>query len=80
MAAALIVVLVSMTAIPGLIPLLLFHDGFTALRVANALQVGMLFFGGYWWAHYSGGNPWFTGLVIAFIGTALVLLAVPLGG
>lgn len=79
-AAALIVALVSMTAIPGLIPLLLFHDGFTALRVANALQVGMLFFGGYWWAHYSGGNPWFTGLVIAFIGTALVLLAVPLGG
>jgi len=79
-AAALIVMLVSMTAIPGLIPLLVLQDGFTALRVANALQVGLLFFTGYWWAHYSGGNRWLTGLAIALLGTALVLLAVPLGG
>jgi len=79
-AAALIVVLVSATAIPGLIPLLMLQDGFTALRVANALQVGLLFFTGYWWAHYSGGNRWYTGLAIALLGTVLVLLAVPLGG
>jgi VIT1/CCC1 family predicted Fe2+/Mn2+ transporter len=79
-AATLIVVLVSATAIPGLIPLLLFQDGFTALRVANALQVGLLFLAGYWWAHYSGGHPWLAGLTIALLGTALVLLAVPLGG
>jgi hypothetical protein len=79
-AAALIAVLVSATAVPGLIPLLLFQDGFVALRVANALQVGLLFFTGYWWAHYSGGNRWLTGLAIALLGTALVLLAVPLGG
>jgi hypothetical protein len=79
-AATLIALLVSVTALPGLIPLLLFQDGFTALRVANVLQVGLLFFTGYWWAHFSGGNRWFTGLVIALLGTALVLLAVPLGG
>ena len=79
-AAALIAVLVAATAIPGLIPLLIFHDGFVALRVANALQVGLLFFTGYWWAGYSGANRWFTGLAIALFGTALVLLAVPLGG
>jgi hypothetical protein len=39
-AAALIVLLVSGTAVAGLIPLLVFQDGFTALRAANALQVG----------------------------------------
>jgi hypothetical protein len=79
-AAVLIVALVSATAIPGLIPLLLIQDGFIALRVANALQVILLFFVGYWWAHYSGSNGWLTGLAIALLGTALVLLAVPLGG
>jgi VIT1/CCC1 family predicted Fe2+/Mn2+ transporter len=79
-AAVLIAVLVSMTAIPGLIPLLLIQDGFVALRMANALQIGLLFFVGYWWAHYSGSNRWLVGLGIALLGTALVLLAVPLGG
>jgi len=80
MGAILIVILVSATALPGLIPLLLIQDGFAALRVANALQIGLLFFVGYWWAGYSGGNRWLTGSAIAALGTALVLLAVPLGG
>jgi hypothetical protein len=79
-AAVLVAVLVTATAIPGLIPLLIFKDGFVALRVANVLQIGLLFLAGYWWSHYSGSNPWRTGLAIAALGTALVLLAVPLGG
>lgn len=79
-AALLIAVLVSVTAIPGLIPLLIIQDGFVALRVANALQVGLLFLVGFWWARYSGSNRWLTGLAIALLGTLLVLLAVPLGG
>ena len=79
-AALLIVVLVSATAIPGLIPLLLIQDGFIALRVANVLQIGLLFFVGFWWAHYSGSNRWLIGMAIALLGTSLVLLAVPLGG
>jgi hypothetical protein len=79
-AAALIAILVSATAIPGLIPLLLIDDGFVALRVANVLQIGLLFVVGYWWAHYSGGKRWLVGIAIALLGTALVLLAVPLGG
>jgi hypothetical protein len=79
-AATLITVLVSATAIPGLIPLLAFHDSFAALRMANVLQIGLLFLAGYGWAHYTGSNRWWTGLAIALLGTALVLLAVPLGG
>ncbi len=79
-AAAIIALLVSATAIPGLVPLLLIQDGFVALRVANVLQIGLLFLAGYWWAHYSGSNRWLVGLAVALLGTALVLLAVPLGG
>lgn len=79
-AALLIVVLVSATAIPGLLPLLLIQDGFVALRVANVLQIALLFFVGYWWAHHSGSNRWRVGMAIALLGTSLVLLAVPLGG
>jgi hypothetical protein len=79
-AAVLIAVLVSTTAIPGLIPLLVLQDGFAALRVANVLQVGLLFVTGFWWAHYTGANRWWTGLAVALLGTALVLVAVPLGG
>jgi len=79
-AAVLIAVLVGATAIPGLVPLLLIQDGFVALRVANVLQIGLLFFVGYRWAHHSGSNRWLVGLAIALLGTALVLLAVPLGG
>ena len=69
-APALIAVLVSAMAIPGPIPLLLIQAGFVALRVASMLQIGLLFFAGYW----------LVGVVIALLGTALVLLAVPLGG
>ena len=79
-AAAVIAILVSATAIPGLVPLLLLQDGFVALRVANVLQIGLLFLVGYWWAHHSGSNRWRVGAAIASLGTALVLLAVPLGG
>ncbi len=79
-AALLITILVSATAIPGLVPLLAFQDGFVALRVANVLQIGLLFLVGYGWARYTGSNRWWTGLAIALLGTVLVLLAVPLGG
>jgi len=60
--------------------LLVMSDGFVALRVANGLQVALLFLVGFWWARHSGSNRGLTGLSIAMLGTALVLLAVPLGG
>jgi hypothetical protein len=79
-AAGLIVLLVSMTAIPGLISLLVVGDTYFALRVANVVQIGLLFLVGFGWAHYSGGNPWWTGLMIGLLGTGLVLISVALGG
>jgi hypothetical protein len=79
-AAGIIVALVSATAAPGLIPLLVMDDNSLALRTANALQVILLFAIGYRWAHYSGASPWRSALVIGLMGIALVLVAVALGG
>lgn len=79
-AAAIVLVLVSLTALPGLVPLLLLEHLDTALRVANALQVVLLFFIGYRWAHYAGTPGWRGALIVGLLGVALVLVAVVLGG
>lgn len=79
-AALLIVLLVAITAVPGALPLLLLDDAYSALRIANVLQICLLFVMGYGWAHYSGANPWRTGVLIALLGVGLVLVAVALGG
>ena len=79
-AAILIVLLVSATAIPGIVALLVLDDGYKALRIANILQICLLFLVGYRWAHHSGANPWWTGVMIALLGVVLVLVAVALGG
>lgn len=79
-AAFAIVLLVSLTAVPGVLPLLLMDDSYLALRVANLLQVVLLFLIGFNWAKHTGARPWFAGLLIMGLGTALVGVAVALGG
>lgn len=78
--AMLVTLLVAVAAIPGAIPLLLFNDAFAALRVANGIQVCLLFVVGFGWARHSGANPLRAGTIIALLGVTLVLLAVALGG
>ena len=79
-AAAIIFVLVSLTAVPGLIPLAVMSDLGMALRLANGLQVVLLFYVGYKWSHYSGSNPWCGAAMIGVMGIVLVLISVALGG
>lgn len=79
-AAALIVVLVTLTAIPGALPFLVVEDGLLALRLANLLQIALLFAVGFRWARYSGAPPWRTGGAMVGLGVALVAVAVALGG
>ena len=79
-AAAIIFVLVSLTAVPGLVPLALMSDVSLALRLANGLQVLLLFYVGYKWSHYSGSNPWRGAAIIGVMGVVLVLVSVVLGG
>lgn len=78
--AAVVVLLVSVTALPGVLPLLLVHDPQLGLRLANLVQVCLLFLVGHRWARLSGASPVRTGLVIVVLGVALVLVAVLLGG
>lgn len=79
-AAGLVLVLVSLTALPGLLPLLLVDDANLALRIANAGQVLLLFFIGFGWASYTGAPRLRTGALIALLGVILVLISVALGG
>jgi hypothetical protein len=72
--------LVVVTSIPAAIPFLLFDDARLALRVSNAVLLALLFVSGYFWARYTLGNPWIVGLCLLLGGTALVVVAIALGG
>jgi hypothetical protein len=73
-------VLVVIAGIPAAIPFLLIDDARLALRVSNAVLVGLLFFTGYWWARYTVSKPWLVGVSFLVIGIVLVVAAIALGG
>jgi len=79
-AAFLIFALVTLAALPSVLPLLVIEDPNTALRVSNAIQVALLFLGGYRWGSYTDISPWKVGLSIAILGAGMCVLAVFLGG
>jgi hypothetical protein len=72
--------LVFLTALPAVVPFLVLRDARIALRVSNAILIGLLFTVGWWWATYTGASPWRTGLFMAAFGVALVVVAISLGG
>jgi hypothetical protein len=72
--------LVVISGIPAAIPFMLIDDARLALRVSNAVLVGLLFFTGYWWARYTVSKPWLVGSAFLVIGIVLVGAAIALGG
>jgi hypothetical protein len=80
LAALVVFLLVSATAVPGVIPFLLLDDSDLALRVSNTVLVVLLFLGGYRWGHYTDAHPWRVGLAVMVLGLSMVLVAVALGG
>ncbi len=72
--------LVLLSSLPAAAPFLLIDTARLALRVSNALLLGLLFLTGYWWAHYTLGKPWLVGTAFLGIGLALVIAAIALGG
>ena len=80
MAAFIVFALVSATALPGAIPLLLFADSNLALHVSNWLLILLLFFVGFWWGHYTDVRPWRAGIIVMLLGVCMVLIAIALGG
>lgn len=73
-------VLVSATAVPAVVPLLLIENSFLALRTSNLVLVLLLFIVGYSWAHFTDARPIYVGLSVMVLGIVLVCIAVALGG
>ncbi len=72
--------LVVLASLPAAIPFLLLDDARIALRLSNAILIAMLFMTGYLWARHTLGNPWLVGLGFLIGGSALVVMAIALGG
>jgi VIT1/CCC1 family predicted Fe2+/Mn2+ transporter len=49
--------LVFFASLPAAIPFLLINDAFPALRVSNAILLGLLFWAGFSWARYTTARP-----------------------
>jgi hypothetical protein len=79
-AALAVFTLVFFASFPAVLPYLLIDDAWVALRVSNALLIGVMFFVGYRWAHYTNFNPWAAAFTLVALGISLVLIAIPLGG
>jgi hypothetical protein len=72
--------LVFFASLPAALPFLFIDDSWIALRVSNALLIGLLFFIGFRWAGYTNANPWRAGILLTIVGILLVVAAIALGG
>jgi hypothetical protein len=69
-----------LSTFPIVIPFILIADARLALRLSNAVAIGMLFVCGYALGRCAGFRPWATGLLMVAVGVALVGVAIALGG
>jgi hypothetical protein len=69
-----------LSTFPIVIPFILIGDTRLALRLSNAVAIGMLFLCGYAFGRYAGFRPWATGLSMVAVGAVLVGVAIVLGG
>jgi hypothetical protein len=73
--------LVFACSFPAILPFAVMDDPRLALRISNAILIGLLFFVGHRHAkQHTLAQPWLTGLVFALMGVFLVAIAIPLGG
>lgn len=72
--------LVFASTFPPVVPFMIFDDLHRAMRVSAALAIAMMFVCGFEWARYAGLRPWRAGLVMVFLGVAVELVIIALGG
>jgi len=72
--------LVVAATFPVVVPFMLFDQAALAVRVSNAVALGMLFLAGWILARYAGGNRWRGGAAMAATGAALIAAIMALGG
>jgi VIT1/CCC1 family predicted Fe2+/Mn2+ transporter len=69
-----------LSTFPVVVPFIFLSDAKLALQVSYAVAIVMLFCCGYAFGHHSGLQPWAAGLSMVAVGSALVSVAVALGG
>jgi VIT1/CCC1 family predicted Fe2+/Mn2+ transporter len=72
--------LVFLSTFPVAVPFLLMQNAVTALRVSNAVAIGMLFIAGAAYGRLVGRSPWLVGISMVALGAVLVALTIALGG
>ncbi len=72
--------LVFFSSIPAALPFFFVDEPWMALRLSNAILIGLLFVVGYRWARHTNLPPMRLGFGLMVGGLALVLIAVALGG
>jgi len=80
LAALAIFLLVVVSTFPVVLPFMLMEDVGAAKNVSRAIALVMLFLGGLGLGRYAGYGSWKVGLMMAGVGTALVLAINALGG
>src|SRR5512137_40165 len=64
----------------AVLPFLFIDDPSLALRVSNAILLGLLFVVGWRAARHTLVKPWLAGVAFLLVGALLVAIAIPLGG
>jgi len=72
--------LVFISTFPVAIPFIFMQDAGPALRVSNAIAIGMLFVLGYAFGRGAARHPWGMGIAMVALGASLVGMTMALGG
>ncbi len=72
--------LVFACSFPAVLPFIFLDDPRLALRVSNAILLGLLFYAGWRAARHTLAKAWLAGVTFLLVGVLLVALAIPLGG
>ena len=72
--------LVFLSTLPVALPFVFMHSAQPALRVSNAIAIGLLFVAGFAFGRMTGRHPWVIGLCMVTLGGVLVALTIALGG
>jgi VIT1/CCC1 family predicted Fe2+/Mn2+ transporter len=71
---------VFLVTFPVAVPFIFMDDLGRAIRASNAIAIGLLFLSGYAFGKIAEYRPWLTGLAMVAVGSALVSIAIALGG
>jgi VIT1/CCC1 family predicted Fe2+/Mn2+ transporter len=72
--------LVFLSTFPVVLPFCFKQDVTRALRLSNAIAIGMLFLTGFAFGRCTGHHPWLMGLSMVALGGVLVGITIALGG